>query len=186
MFIIAYCWKLLWFSCRDNQEYLFVGDVGIRTGDTFRFYHSDSTTALSTITTITNQFSSLKQASTSNGDKREVFGGLIFTCCGRGESFFGQSDVDSSPFLANFTGVTFAGTFCGGEIGRGDLTSYVKESHEQKSIRCCLHVYSAVYLVMSYTPPKGNQRQCWRLFLLEGMTSVLAYVCFEGISSINI
>ncbi|PWA98288.1 F-box domain, FIST C domain protein [Artemisia annua] len=143
----------------DNQEYLFVGDVGIRTGDTFRFYHSDSTTALSSITAITNQFSSLKQASTSNGDKREVFGGLIFTCCGRGESFFGQSDVDSSPFLDNFPGVTFAGTFCGGEIGRGDLTSYVKESPEQKSIRCCLHVYSAVYLVMSYTPPNGNQRQ---------------------------
>ncbi|KAI3737434.1 hypothetical protein L2E82_27436 [Cichorium intybus] len=140
----------------DNQEYLFVGDVGIKTGDLFRFYHSDSNTALSSSTNVFNQLRSFKQGSTTRGDKKEVFGGLIFTCCGRGESFFGKPNIDSSPFLENFPGVTLAGTFCGGEIGRGDLTPYVKESQEQKSARCCLHVYSAVYLLMSYTPSKGN------------------------------
>ncbi|XP_076939447.1 F-box/LRR-repeat protein At5g63520-like [Bidens hawaiensis] len=140
----------------DNQEYLFVGDVGIKTGDTFRFYHSDSATALSSAATVSNHLrsfnQSLNQASTSSGDKQEVFGGLIFTCCGRGESFFGQPNIDSSPFLNNFPGVTLGGTFCGREIGRGDITSYVQESQEQKSMRCCLHVYSAVYLIMSYKP----------------------------------
>ncbi|KAI3806969.1 hypothetical protein L1987_22889 [Smallanthus sonchifolius] len=136
----------------DNQEYLFVGDVGIKTGDTFRFYHSDSTTALSSAATVSNHLRSFNQGSTSTtgGDKPEVFGGLIFTCCGRGESFFGQPNIDSSPFLDTFPGVTLGGTFCGGEIGRGDLTAYVRESQEQKSVRCCLHVYSAVYLIMSY------------------------------------
>nr|XP_043637467.1 F-box/LRR-repeat protein At5g63520 isoform X2 [Erigeron canadensis] len=140
----------------DNQEYLFVGDIGIKTGDTFRFYHSDSTTALSSISNVSDQLRSFKEASIADGNKREVFGSLIFTCCGRGESFFGRPNVDSSPFLENFPGVTFGGTFCGGEIGRGDLTPYVTGSQEQKSIRCCLHVYSAVYLVMSYTPSNGN------------------------------
>ncbi|KAJ0617593.1 putative F-box domain, FIST, C-domain, F-box-like domain superfamily protein [Helianthus annuus] len=142
----------------DNQEYLFVGDVGIKTGDTFRFYHSDSATALSSAASVSNHMRSFSQSSnqgstsTAGGDKREVFGGLLFTCCGRGESFFGQSNIDSSPFLDNFPGVTLGGTFCGGEIGRGDLTPYVKEPQEQKSVRCCLHVYSAVFLIMSYNP----------------------------------
>ncbi|XP_071686437.1 F-box/LRR-repeat protein At5g63520 [Rutidosis leptorrhynchoides] len=139
----------------DNEEYLFVGDVGIKTGDNFRFYHSDSSTALSSVSNVSDQLRSFKQASTSAGDKREVFGGLIFTCCGRGESFFGQPNVDSSPFLENFPGATLAGQFCGGEIARGDLTPYVRESGEQKSVRCCLHVYSAVYLVMSHAPSKA-------------------------------
>ncbi|KAJ0638341.1 putative FIST, C-domain-containing protein [Helianthus annuus] len=99
-----------------------------------------------------NQSSNQGSTSTAGGDKREVFGGLLFTCCGRGESFFGQPNIDSSPFLDNFPGVTLGGTFCGGEIGRGDLTPYVKEPQEQKSVRCCLHVYSAVFLIMSYNP----------------------------------
>ncbi|KVH98118.1 F-box domain, cyclin-like protein [Cynara cardunculus var. scolymus] len=140
----------------DNQEYLFVGDVGIKTGDSFRFYHSDSSIALSSNATVSERLRCLKQGSTTGGDTREVFGGLVFTCCGRGESFFGQPNVDSSPFLDVFPGVTFAGTFCGGEIGRGDVNPYIKESQEQKSVWCCLHVYSAVYLVMSYTSSKGS------------------------------
>ncbi|CAI9267316.1 unnamed protein product [Lactuca saligna] len=140
----------------DNQEYLFVGDVGIKTGDLFRFYHSDSNTALTTNTDVSNNLKCFKQGSTSRGDKKEVYGGLVFTCCGRGESFFGKPNIDSSPFLNNFPGATLAGTFCGGEIGRGDLSAYGKESQQQKSVRCCLHVYSAVYLLMSYTPSKGN------------------------------
>ncbi|KAL7616345.1 F-box/LRR-repeat protein At5g63520 [Lactuca sativa] len=139
----------------DNQEYLFVGDVGIKTGDLFRFYHSDSNTALSTNTDVSNNLKCFKQGSTSRGHKKEVYGGLVFTCCGRGESFFGKPNIDSSPFLNNFPDATLAGTFCGGEIGRGDLGAYVKESQQQKSVRCCLHVYSAVYLLMSYTPSKG-------------------------------
>ncbi|KAI3684421.1 hypothetical protein L6452_33645 [Arctium lappa] len=140
----------------DNQEYLFVGDVGIKTGDTFRFYHSDSSTALSSNATVSDRLRCCKSGSTTGNDTREVFGGLVFTCCGRGESFFGQTNVDSSPFLDNFPGVTFAGTFCGGEIGRGDGNPYIIESQEQKSVRCCLHVYSAVYLLMSYTSSKAS------------------------------
>ncbi|KAK3002301.1 hypothetical protein RJ639_022073 [Escallonia herrerae] len=147
-----------------DEEYLYAGDSGIKTGDSFRFYHSDSNTALSSCSNISANLRCLKQdcnhANThnlglgaANCNKKEVFGGFIFSCCGRGESFFGQPNIDSSPFLENFPGVTLAGSFCGGEIGRGDLSLYGHESQDQGSIRCCLHVFSSVCLVMSYTPP---------------------------------
>uniref|UniRef100_A0A5B7C7D5 FIST C-domain domain-containing protein n=1 Tax=Davidia involucrata TaxID=16924 RepID=A0A5B7C7D5_DAVIN len=145
-----------------DEEYLFVNGVGIKTGDSFRFYESDSGTALSFCHDVSENLRHLKEdcihknrhhvrASAANGDVKEVFGGIIFSCCGRGESFFGRPNVDSSPFLENFPGVPLAGTFCGGEIGRGSLSSYSPEA-QQSSVRCCVHVYSAVYLVMTYTP----------------------------------
>lgn len=85
-------------------------------------------------------------------NKKSVFGGIMFACCGRGKLFFGEPNVDGSPFLENFPGVTFSGTYCTGEIARGDLSSYGQGSQEHSSVRCCLHVFSTVYLVMSYTP----------------------------------
>ncbi|KAK4480764.1 hypothetical protein RD792_011614 [Penstemon davidsonii] len=143
-----------------NEEYLFLNSVGIKTGDPFQFYMSNSKSAMAYCKTISDNLRLLKlgcehrpdQASSSVSylDKSEVFGGIIFSCCGRGDSFFGQSGVDSSPFLDNFPGVTFAGTYCNGEIGRSNSSLYNKEDGFSS---CCVHVYSAAYLVMSYSPP---------------------------------
>ncbi|KAA8542099.1 hypothetical protein F0562_023251 [Nyssa sinensis] len=115
-----------------DEEYLFVNGVGIKTGDSFHFYQSDSSTALSFCQHVSENLRRLKEdcnhknchhvrTAAASGDVKEVFGGIIFSCCGRGESFFGRSNVDSSPFLENFPGVPLAGTFCGGEIGRASL-----------------------------------------------------------------
>ncbi|KAB2038275.1 hypothetical protein ES319_D03G134800v1 [Gossypium barbadense] len=147
-----------------DSEYLYVDGVGIRTGDYFQFYHSDPKTALSSSRNVSSTLrklkldwdskSSLSKSTIINAvDKKEAFGGFIFSCLGRGESFFGQLNVDSSPFLDNFPRVPVAGTFCGGEIGRG-CTSLTANGDEGGSARCHLHVYSTVYLVMSYTPPE--------------------------------
>ncbi|XP_059661667.1 F-box/LRR-repeat protein At5g63520 isoform X1 [Cornus florida] len=129
-----------------DEEYLFVNGCGIKTGDSFRFYQSDSSTAFSFCSNVSENLKLLKQ----DGNK-EVFGGIIFSCCGRGNSFFRRSYVDSFPFLENFPGIPLGGAFCGGEIGRGSLSLYSQEA-QQSSVRCCLHVYSTVYLAMSYTP----------------------------------
>lgn len=86
-----------------------------------------------------------------NSVRKEVFGGLVFGCYGRGESFFKCPNVDSSPFLENFPEVPVAGVFCGGEIGRS-ISSMTGKCHQDSDACCCLHVYSTVYLVMSYTP----------------------------------
>ncbi|KAM7483466.1 hypothetical protein LguiB_008049 [Lonicera macranthoides] len=161
--------KVKWITSRafhevlgGDDEYLFVGDAGIKTGDFFRFYHSDSSIALSSCSNVSDHLRRLKPDCSNhpsvgpvNSSKKDIFGGIIFSCCGRGESLFGNSNVDSSPMLENFPGITLAGSFCGGEIARGDSSWYSsQESQEQGgSVSCCLHVFSTVYLVMSYTPP---------------------------------
>lgn len=150
--------------CSGDEEYLYVHGVGIRSGDSFRFYHASSDLARASCNTVANNFRHLKQLlnyecddhTNSNGvatHKKPVFGGIMFACCGRGKLFFGEPNVDGSPFLEKFPGVTFSGTYCTGEIARADLCSYEQGSQEHSSISCNLHVFSTVYLVMSYTPP---------------------------------
>ncbi|XWS60248.1 hypothetical protein CRYUN_Cryun07bG0019800 [Craigia yunnanensis] len=147
-----------------DEEYLYVDGVGIRTGDYFQFYQSDPKTALSSCRDVSSTLRNLKlgwdsrsclstRAVVNAVDKKEAFGGFIFSCCGRGESFFGHLNVDSSPFLENFPGVPLAGIFCSGEIGRGYTSLTAHGGKEEGSAHCLLHVYSTVYLVMSYTPP---------------------------------
>ncbi|XP_049354148.1 F-box/LRR-repeat protein At5g63520-like isoform X1 [Solanum verrucosum] len=149
---------------RGDEEYLYVHGVGIRSGDSFRFYHASSDLARASCNTVANNFRHLKQLLNYERDdhtnsnsvamqKKPVFGGIMFACCGRGKLFFGEPNVDGSPFLENFSGVTFSGTYCTGEIARADLSSYEQGSQEHSSIRCNFHVFSTVYLVMSYTPP---------------------------------
>ncbi|KAI9384717.1 hypothetical protein POPTR_012G100500v4 [Populus trichocarpa] len=145
-----------------DQEYLFADGVGIRTGDYFQFYHSDPTTALSSCNEVSKNFRKLKldwssrnclQAGVSdNVCSKELVGGFVFSCCGRGESFFERCNVDSSPFLDNFPGVPMAGVFCRGEIGRGFSVLNADEGPEERTLHCCLHVYSTAYLLVSYTP----------------------------------
>ncbi|XP_059291812.1 F-box/LRR-repeat protein At5g63520 [Lycium ferocissimum] len=148
---------------RGDEEYLYVHGVGIRSGDSFRFYHSNSELARASCNTTANSFRHLKQDLNYQGDhhtnsngvdmnKKSVFGGIMFACCGRGKLLFGEPNVDGSPFLENFPGVTFSGTYCAGEIARADLSSYEQDSQEHIDARCCLHVFSTVYLVMSCTP----------------------------------
>lgn len=82
----------------------------------------------------------------SKPNKQEVVGGFVFADSGRGDSFFGRPNADSSPFLENFPELRFGGVFCDGEIGRG---VFVEEEEETSSQRC-LHVVSSVYLIVSY------------------------------------
>ncbi|GLT30852.1 hypothetical protein SLA2020_056350 [Shorea laevis] len=147
---------------RGDEEYLYVDDVGIRSGDTFQFYLADSRAAKTSCNNVSIAFGNLKldwetkNCSGRNVDnainKEEPFGGFIFSCCGRGKPFFDHRNVDSSPFLENFPDMPLAGTFCSGEIARGHSSSIRLGSQEKSSVHCCLHVYSTVYLVMSYTP----------------------------------
>ncbi|XP_061953779.1 F-box/LRR-repeat protein At5g63520-like [Populus nigra] len=146
-----------------DQEYLFADGVGIRTGDYFQFYYSDPSAALSSCSNVSKNFRNLNLDWSSrnclrargvydNVCNKELVGGFVFSCCGRGESFFERCNVDSSPFLDNFPGFPMAGIFCRGEIGRGFSVFNADEGQEERTSHCCLHVYSAVYLLVSYTP----------------------------------
>lgn len=143
---------------RGDEEYLYVDGIGIKTGDIFQFYYSDPNTALASLTKVHDALKSIhleKNSKSSKGDgdnATNVFGGIIFACYSRGESFFGRQNVDSSPFLENFPGVPVSGIFCGGEMVR-PCTTVIGQCEGASPISCCLHVYSTVYLAMSYTPP---------------------------------
>ncbi|KAK6148061.1 hypothetical protein DH2020_018973 [Rehmannia glutinosa] len=135
-------------SFAGDEEYLFVDSVGITTADPFRFYISDSKAALASCNKVSDSLRHLKLDSdckndhVSGGvgdcDKRKVFGGIIFSCCGRGESFFGRPGIDSAPFLNNFPGVTFGGTYCAGEIGREKLSLYDYEKTKNASLSAAI------------------------------------------------
>ncbi|WCJ36283.1 F-box/LRR-repeat protein At5g63520 [Euphorbia peplus] len=145
-----------------DRDFFIVNGVGIKPGDTFLFYHSDPDTASSSCSAAHKNLEDLKEESKgksclslrngppSTGEK-EVFGGLIFCCNLRGETF--RPNVDSSPFHDNFPEVPLAGVFCNGEIGRGNSSSISQEDDETHSARCSLHYHSIVYLALTYTPP---------------------------------
>ncbi|KAJ0111310.1 hypothetical protein Patl1_01242 [Pistacia atlantica] len=148
-----------------SEEYFAVDGIGIKPGESFIFYHSDSDTASSSSGNAFEDISILKAANstdhhcTSRGVKKEVLGGLIFSCCSRSESLAARGNVESLPLSNNFPGIPLAGVFCAGEIGRGGGSASLIRQEENAaevcsmSSRCFLHHYSTVYLVMSYTPP---------------------------------
>ncbi|XP_022770579.1 F-box/LRR-repeat protein At5g63520-like [Durio zibethinus] len=146
-----------------DEEYLVVDGVGIKPGDTFLFFHSDSDTASSSCLNAYESLKVLKSASSSRncysvrdaagGGNGGVFGGLIFSCHYRGESYF-----DSFPFYSNFPGAPLAGMVCNKEIGRDSTGSsmWQLQAEEESPARCSLHVCTTVYLVLSYVPASPN------------------------------
>ncbi|OMO84147.1 hypothetical protein CCACVL1_10976 [Corchorus capsularis] len=154
-----------------EEEYLVVEGAGIKPGDKFLFYHSDSATASSSVHNAYESIQVLKAASSSKrrysmrdvagpsssaaagGRLGEVFGGLIFGCHYQGESYY-----DCFPIFNSFPGVPIAGVVCNQQIGR-DPTGVsmwpAQESGESPAI-CTQHACSTIYLVISYVPPSPN------------------------------
>ncbi|XP_021758434.1 F-box/LRR-repeat protein At5g63520-like isoform X2 [Chenopodium quinoa] len=123
-----------------DDHYLYVGGLDIKTGDKFRYYIPDKEYALDSCATVSENFGKLKD--------KDIIGGLVFSCCGRGDFFFEKPNVDSSPILDNFPNIPLAGIFCGTEIGRGFPNLGQEEASES-----LLHAYSSIYLLLSYIPP---------------------------------
>ncbi|KAJ6893122.1 hypothetical protein NC652_027210 [Populus alba x Populus x berolinensis] len=144
-----------------DGEHLFVSGDGIGSGDYFHFYHSDPKAALSSTSNVSKNFRNLKldwrscQLHAGGVGSKEVVGGLVFSCWGRGESFFGHSNVDSSPFLDNFPGIPMAGIFCYGEVGRGFtmLNADDHEDQEEQTSCCCLHMKDLILYLVNQTVP---------------------------------
>ena len=126
-----------------DEEYLVVNGVGIKPGDTFLFYHSDLDTASSSCLNALESLKVLKSASSSKnrysmrdaaaGGNGGVFGGLIFSCHFRGESYF-----ESFPFYSNFPGAPLAGVVCNKEIGRDSTGSSMWQLQAQNQAHLTL------------------------------------------------
>src|SRR5262249_36826324 len=63
-------------------------------------------------------------------------GAMLFSCTGRGSSFYGQPDHDSNAFRRLIGDIPIGGCFCSGEIGP------LKQS-------CYLHGYTSSFAVFT-------------------------------------
>ncbi|KAE8705406.1 hypothetical protein F3Y22_tig00110429pilonHSYRG01081 [Hibiscus syriacus] len=130
----------------ESQEYLQVGAVGIKTGDSFQFYIPDPRIASSSREDVSSAFRMLKlewDSTVANvRGKMEPFGGFVFGNMSHVGPFFGQHNIESFPFLDNFPGIPVVGIFDNGDIGRGNSSLTANERDP----------YSTVYVLMSYTP----------------------------------
>ncbi|VVB17886.1 unnamed protein product [Arabis nemorensis] len=129
-----------------DEQYLAVNGAGIKTGDCFQLYVPDLKVAEASLEAVSSKLRNLK----SKANKTEVVGGFVFADSGRNDSFFGRPNANCSPFLENWPALPFGGIFCGGEIGR-NISLEEEEENKETSIRRCLHVFSSVYLIVSFT-----------------------------------
>lgn len=88
-----------------------IGDR-IRPGQRIQFHLRDAKASAEDLETLLSRYT--QDYSTSTQD---AIGTLMFSCTGRGESLYGQSDFDSELFSQYFPGTPLSGFFCNGEIG---------------------------------------------------------------------
>uniref|UniRef100_A0A832M5B5 FIST C-domain domain-containing protein n=1 Tax=Oscillatoriales cyanobacterium SpSt-402 TaxID=2282168 RepID=A0A832M5B5_9CYAN len=87
-----------------------IGDR-IRPGQRIQFHLRDAKASAEDLETMLQRY----QSSNPNGST--TVGALMFSCTGRGEGLYGQSNFDSQLFMEYFPGIPISGFFCNGEIG---------------------------------------------------------------------
>jgi small ligand-binding sensory domain FIST len=92
-----------------NSGVLQVGALP-RMGQTIQFQRRDAAAASEDLT-------ELSAREKVRLDGREIFGGVLFCCNGRGKNLFGRPSHDSELVQAHFGPTGIAGFFCNGEIG---------------------------------------------------------------------
>ena len=88
---------------------------------------------------------------------KQVLGGLLFTCGGRGVNFYEEHDVESRIFAQTMPGIGLSGFFAGGEIGPEALAAAPAESDYRRDAR--LQGFTAVFgifFVPKYCRPSGK------------------------------
>lgn len=81
-----------------------------RMGQTIQFQRRDAAAASEDL----NELLARKKAALAG---REIFGGVLFCCNGRGKNLFGRPSHDAQLVQAHFGPAGVAGFFCNGEIG---------------------------------------------------------------------
>ena len=90
---------------------------------------------------------------------------LMFACCGRGEYFYGKSNVEASVFRQMFPNTPIAGIFGNGEIGAQYLPDFVNVDNVSEAqddggkdgsfksklrVRDYQHSYSTIFVMVSF------------------------------------
>jgi small ligand-binding sensory domain FIST len=88
---------------------------------------------------------------------KQVLGGLLFTCSGRGKRFYKVADVESNLFRDAMPDVGMSGFFAGGEIGPEAMAMLPPDSEFRRG--AAVQGFTAVYGVFFtplYTVPDGE------------------------------
>jgi small ligand-binding sensory domain FIST len=93
----------------DSRQGLLAVGTTVRTGQTIRFHVRDAKTAEQELTTLLDGY----RRAHPNGPA----GALLFSCAGRGASFYGDPDRESTLLADSLGAVPVGGFFCGGELG---------------------------------------------------------------------
>jgi small ligand-binding sensory domain FIST len=100
-----------------NSGVLAVGALP-RMGQTIQFQRRDAAAASEDL----NELLERKKAELAG---REIYGGCLFCCNGRGKNLFGRNSHDSQLTQAHFGPTGLAGFFCNGELGPVGQTNFV-------------------------------------------------------------
>jgi small ligand-binding sensory domain FIST len=98
-----------------GKGHLAVGAL-LRTGQVVQFHVRDAVTSAEDLRAQLHGFSSTKI---------KPKGALLFSCLGRGQHLYGQSNHDSQLFQEKVGAVPLGGFFCNGEIGPVAGTTYL-------------------------------------------------------------
>lgn len=84
----------------------------IRPGQRIQFHLRDSKASAEDLEMLLQRYQQ-----TSSSEKGTPIGALMFSCTGRGEGLYGETDFDSHLFSRFFPNISLSGFFCAGEIG---------------------------------------------------------------------
>jgi small ligand-binding sensory domain FIST len=95
-----------------------VGDR-LRPGQRVQFHLRDARTSAIDLENLLQRYQRQAPATTT------AEGALMFSCMGRGEGLYDQTNFDSGLFAQYLPGVPLGGFFCGGEIGPVGQTTFL-------------------------------------------------------------
>lgn len=119
----------------DPQEHSLVVNAALRKGQTVQLHVRDGRSSSDDLEAMLERYQSQHAG-------RQVRGGLLFSCLGRGRSLYGRPHHDSQMFQAKFGPVPLGGFFGNGELGPvGGATS--------------LHGFTSCFALFSEPPEAG-------------------------------
>ena len=88
---------------------------------------------------------------------KQVLGGLLFTCNGRGSKLYADLDVESTIFAQAMPNIGLSGFFAGGEIGPEALAAAPPESeYRREAIIQGFTAVFGIFFVPKYYKPSGK------------------------------
>ena len=134
------------------QGELVLASNEVETAKYIQFFNMDAATSKSD---LRHRLEAARRSCASQS--KQVLGGLLFTCGGRGVQFYEEQDVESTIFAHAMPDIGLSGFFAGGEIGPEALAAAPAESEFRRG--ALIQGFTAVFgvfFVPTYSRPSGK------------------------------